>query len=496
MFRMRPRLPLRREGLSRAAELGDHLVVQLRNEALDLEIPANDEPEQRRLHASDGQHSFVPGVPTEDRVEASHIESEKPIGALAADGGFVQALEFGVGFDGPDRLADRGHVQIADEDAIDAAPVAEVGDHLVDEQLALPIRIAGVHHDRRPGEQRLDRLQQVRSGDRELPLAGRDREMLEAPLLVVRVVRVGGRELEDVTGAPGDKFAVGALKIPIAAPRWSRQRFGDGASEGGLLGDEEAHRSCRPLKGSVRRREKRRSLGEVLKNSQVSAGEAPDTLAPNAVQADRSVDADDVAGGDGSGEVSHGPLENYGLVIQVPARQWGYTGDRQDCGEGSIAESGRRGIARSSDDVRYVQAWRVRVDRHVRHPERVLHLQGGDRKTVSGNAAQFPRHDDHVTGAKGRCDAQRGGAMGSSGVARGDAAVAPLLSRLNVELDERSALGIAIQGSGLRLVPPSKRAGQECNGNVVTVHEQPQRKGRDVEVTNRTHAGTCVRRSC
>lgn len=35
---------------------------------------------------------------------------------------------------------------------------------------------------------------------------------------------------------------------------------------------------------------------------------------------------------------------------------------------GMAPDSGRRGTARSSDDVRHVQAGRVRVDRRVRHP--------------------------------------------------------------------------------------------------------------------------------
>ena len=224
------RLPGGGEGMSGAGDVGDEREVGLRDEVLDLEVAANDETEQRRLHAPDREDpALVARRTAEDGVEPGHVDAVEPIGALSADGRVVEAAELRVRLKGAERLANGGGIEVADEDPIDGASVAEEVEDLVDEQLALPIRVAGVDDDVDAREERLDGLEQIRRLDGELPLARRDGKVLEPPLLEVGVVGVGVGQLEDVAGAPGDDVGA-ALDVVVAAlrlaggPRRSRAR--------------------------------------------------------------------------------------------------------------------------------------------------------------------------------------------------------------------------------------------------------------------------------
>ena len=64
---------------------------------------------------------------------------------------------------------------------IDAASKSEVVEDLVDEQLALAVRVAGVDDQVDSRKEGLDSLEQVRGLDRQLPFTGCDGEVLELP---------------------------------------------------------------------------------------------------------------------------------------------------------------------------------------------------------------------------------------------------------------------------------------------------------------------------
>ena len=255
VLRVGARPPNGGEGLSGAGDVGEDREVGLRHELLDFEIATDDQPQERCLNAADGENAVVAAAAAEHRVEAGHVEAVEPIGALAADSGVVEWFELGVGLNGAERLAHRRRVHIGDEYAIGFAAVAEVDEDLVDEQLALPVGVAGVDDDGRSREEGLDVLEKIGRGDGELQVPRRNRKVVEPPLLELGVVRLRRGQLEDVAGAPGDDVGTAAFEVAVAPLARLREGFGDRASEGRLFGDEQAHGwSLTNWRGSEERR--------------------------------------------------------------------------------------------------------------------------------------------------------------------------------------------------------------------------------------------------
>ena len=81
----------------------------------------------------------------EQRVEARHVHAVEPVGALARERRLVERSVLGVGLERAELPAHGLGTQVADEKAIDRAPVAEKVQHLVDEQLPLAVGVARVN---------------------------------------------------------------------------------------------------------------------------------------------------------------------------------------------------------------------------------------------------------------------------------------------------------------------------------------------------------------
>jgi hypothetical protein len=114
-------------------------------------------------------------------------------------------------------------------------------EHLVDEQLAFAIGVAGMDHALRIAKQTPDRRQELGRGDLELPVPRRDGQGLEPPSSVRIAVRFGRRHLQDVARAPRDHVARAALDVQADSLLRPGERLGDGAGETRLFGNEQAH---------------------------------------------------------------------------------------------------------------------------------------------------------------------------------------------------------------------------------------------------------------
>ena len=136
---------------------------------------------------------------------------------------------------------DRAGVQGCKPDALDRAGVAEVFQHLVDKELAFPVRVARV--DDRSGltEQLFDYLELSMGAflGLEPPLTGNHGQGASAPQLPCVIIIIGIILFQQMPEAPGHGV-VPTDRIPLTSLR-DAEFSGNGFAERWLFSDEETH---------------------------------------------------------------------------------------------------------------------------------------------------------------------------------------------------------------------------------------------------------------
>ncbi|MNH11421.1 hypothetical protein D3C79_709340 [compost metagenome] len=225
--------------------MGQHLEEGLGHEGVYLQIPPHHQPQQRGLHPADRQQLATAPLAPEQGVGPGHVDAIEPVGAAAGQRRDRQRHELLVVPQLVEGPAHRRRVEVADEAALHrlGLGIAEKVDHLVHQQLPLPVRIAGIHHAVGLLDQPLDdgELGPGLGLGHQLPLAGNDGELLHAPLLVGGVIGIGLGLLQQVADAPGHHVALGGLDKALPLLVGLGQGIGDGAAQAGLLGNKESH---------------------------------------------------------------------------------------------------------------------------------------------------------------------------------------------------------------------------------------------------------------
>ena len=195
---------------------------------LDLTLPAHDERERRRLDPADGQHDArMPRAPRRERIGTREVHADEPVGARARERRLLEREKVRVVAQVRVRALDALLVERVEEDALYGLLVAEVVEHLVDEQLSLAVRVACVHDLVRVGDELLHdgELLLAPLRDVELPRLRQDGQVLRAPPLVARIVLLRLRLPQDVAEQPRHdalsrhEIAVMALRRPLEALR-------------------------------------------------------------------------------------------------------------------------------------------------------------------------------------------------------------------------------------------------------------------------------------
>ena len=222
------RLPLRDEAAVRMRERRLDRVVIDGLEMLDLPLAPHDERERRRLDAADGQHEpRMTRAPRRERIGAREIHADEPVRAGASERRLLERIERRIVAQMRVRALDALFVECVEQDALHGLLVAKIVEYLVDEQLALAVRVARmddlvclgdeIFHD---GELLLAALRDI-----ELPRLRQDGQILCAPPLVARIVLLRLRLTQDVTEEPrhnalaSHEIAVMARDRPLQALR-------------------------------------------------------------------------------------------------------------------------------------------------------------------------------------------------------------------------------------------------------------------------------------
>ena len=240
------RLPLRLEAAVCMLEGAADEVVGHGLEVLDLALAAHDERERRRLDAADWQHkALMAGAARGQCVGAREIHADEPVGAGSGKCRLLEIEEIAVVAQARIGLLDALLVERVQEDAAHGLLVPEVVEHLVDEQLALAVRVTAVHDLVSLLNERLDdgELLLTVLGNKKLPVLGDDGQVVGAPALVFRIVLLRLRLAQDVAEEPGHD-AVLRHEVAIMARDGPRQALGELAAHTRFLGNIKTQESC------------------------------------------------------------------------------------------------------------------------------------------------------------------------------------------------------------------------------------------------------------
>ena len=217
----------------------DEFVEGLRDEMLDLPFAPDDEGQRRHLDAPDIEARLVIAVLAEGhRVRPGEVHTDEPVRPVPAEAGEVQVVEITVLPDVREGPRQRRVVLGVDEDTLDMAGITEIMENLVDEELAFPVRVAGVHDGVVGLKELPDSVELFLTGRHGEHLPVRREDRIFRPSLVAFVVLGGFCHAEDMAESPGDCrvalfVVVLGLRVPVG-----EQMTGNGPGDIRLFGDE------------------------------------------------------------------------------------------------------------------------------------------------------------------------------------------------------------------------------------------------------------------
>ena len=224
-------------GGRKSSAVKDRRVKRDRLEGADLGFPLDDQGQRWGHHAPDVQSAVV-----QHAEKPSGIDPHQPVGFGPAQGGRIQPVIVAARFEGRKALPDGGILHAGNpqpEHGLLAAGQVVDG---AEDGLSLAPGIAGVHHLGHIGPLH-QFFQQVKlffliGGHRILPFLRQDRQVLIAPLGIVRVIDGGIRKLRQVAETPAHQIPAAFQVAILSVPR--PQHRGDALCHGGLLCDHKS----------------------------------------------------------------------------------------------------------------------------------------------------------------------------------------------------------------------------------------------------------------
>ena len=207
-----------------------------RVEILDFPLPPHHEGQRRRLDPSDGQHRLSSRTPRRQRISAGKVHADQPIRPGAGQRRHFQRREIPVVAQVGQGLLHALLVERVQKQPLHRLPVADEVQHLVHQELPLPVRVARVDDLVGLRDQILydPKLLRAGFGNNQLPRLRHDRQHVFRPFFIGRVVLLRLRLPQDMAVAPGhDAFR--RLDEAVAAPRRPLQAFRDLAAHARLL---------------------------------------------------------------------------------------------------------------------------------------------------------------------------------------------------------------------------------------------------------------------
>jgi hypothetical protein len=232
------------EALLARGEAGLDQPVRLRLEGPDLLLALGDQREGRRLDPPE-RDGAVEGGPQADRSRPRGVHTDDPVGLRARAGRRLEPLHLLAGQQRAEGVLDRLLRHRVEPQPLDGLVAPGGVIDVREDQLALAAGVARVDDvvDLVALDQLVDSRQLLLGlvvvGD-ELELLGQDRQVREAPLLQLRVVRVGLREPDEVADRPGDHVVVpDQAGLVLGLLEGTRQRAGEVAGNRRFLGYDE-----------------------------------------------------------------------------------------------------------------------------------------------------------------------------------------------------------------------------------------------------------------
>ena len=224
-------------GGRKSAAVQDRRIKRNRLEGADLGLPLDDQGQRWGHHAPDVQSAVV-----QHAEKPSGIDPHQPVGFGPAQGGRIQPVIVAARFEGRKALPDGGILHAGNpqpEHGLLAAGQVVDG---AEDGLSLAPGIAGVHHFGHIGPLH-QFFQQVKllflvGSHRILPFLRQDRQVLIAPLGIVRVIDGGIRKLRQVAETPAHQIPAAFQVAILSVPR--PQHRGDALCHGGLLCDHKS----------------------------------------------------------------------------------------------------------------------------------------------------------------------------------------------------------------------------------------------------------------
>ena len=238
-----------------AGEGGGNFPVGARVELADLVLAFNNQRQGRGLHAADGGQVETAGLGVEGGHRARAVDADQPVGFGTADGGIGEAAHFGARAQGVEAVADGLRRHRLQPQAFDRLAALGVLHNVIEDQLALAARVAGVHQAAdvlaldQPGQELQARLT---LGDRrQVEVRRDDRQVGEGPFAALDFVFFGTGQFEQVADGRADHL-VFALEVVVMLGE-AAERARDVRGDGGFLGDDQlfAHGRCVELDGSM-----------------------------------------------------------------------------------------------------------------------------------------------------------------------------------------------------------------------------------------------------
>ena len=171
---------------------------RFRLEVLNGVVPLHHQPQHRGLYTADGIHALLALLLVGQGIKTGKINAVEPVRPLAGEGGMRQAAKLTIVLGSLDGLCHGRRSQVVDQDSLHRTGGTGVADDFVHQQLAFPVRIAGMDNGLRPADQRLQYLELLAYAvlGHHLPAPGKQGQIFLSPFFPARVVLAGFRRFQ------------------------------------------------------------------------------------------------------------------------------------------------------------------------------------------------------------------------------------------------------------------------------------------------------------
>ena len=231
-------------GSGKTGQVQSHRIERHRLEGVDLCLPLDDEGQRRGHDPPD-----IEGAVVQHRKQPGGVDAHQPVRLGPAEGGLMQPVIVRAGAQVGKALPDGGILHAGNPQPFHGLLAARQAVDRAEDQLALAPGVAGVDYlghvlPPQQGTQHIELIPFV-LGDGEAPGLRQNRQVIIAPLGVVRVIGGGIGQPGQVPQAPAHQPAA-ALQVAVFAGS-SAQHGGQGFCHRGLLSDHQSHLPLPPF---------------------------------------------------------------------------------------------------------------------------------------------------------------------------------------------------------------------------------------------------------